>query len=57
MDLQKNTLNAGFKIYFKSCFIKMPHKNLDLLTRNSYLQMSRAFLASPDTADTFLAQN
>lgn len=25
--------------------------------RHSYLQMSRAFLASPDTADTFLAQN
>lgn len=25
--------------------------------RNTDLQMSRAFLASPDTADTFLAQN
>lgn len=30
------------------------HTNRD---RTSYLQMSRAFLASPDTADTFLAQN
>lgn len=25
--------------------------------QNLYLQMSKAFLASPDTADTFLAQN
>lgn len=29
----------------------------DVKNGRTYLQMSRAFLASPDTADTFLAQN